>query len=153
MISHIHICILSMYSVPPPCQWTQTAYIGRYLEYHSVCPLVWIGTPPSPAVSVYPPLNQRRGEYTRLRVRGWGSLNSDDWRKSLALGPHFPGESLAALSTLSCRGHIYLCDTITVYPVPNQTVCTSIHNPILHRWFRDSCLWWFLNHTGFPSAF
>jgi hypothetical protein len=35
------------------------------------------------------PLIQRRGEHTRLRVRGWGSLNSDDWRKSLALCLHF----------------------------------------------------------------
>ncbi len=25
------------------------------------------------------------GEHTRLRVRGWGSPNSDDWRKGLAL--------------------------------------------------------------------
>jgi hypothetical protein len=25
------------------------------------------------------------GGHTRLRVRGWGSPNSDDWRKSLAL--------------------------------------------------------------------
>ncbi len=101
---------------------------GRYLEYHSVYPLVWIGTPPPPLpVSVFPPLNQRRGEHTRLRVRGWGSLNSDYWRKSLALCLYFAGESLAALSTLGCRGHIYLCDTITVYPVPNQTVCTSIY--------------------------
>ncbi len=100
--------------------------IGRYPEYHSVCPLVWIGTPhPLPPVSVYPPLNQRSGEHTRLRVRGWGSLNSDYWRKSLALCLHF--ESLAARSTLSCREHIYLCDTIIVYPVPNQTVCTRIY--------------------------
>ncbi len=26
-----------------------------------------------------------RTGHTRLRVRGWGSPNSDDWRKSLAL--------------------------------------------------------------------
>jgi hypothetical protein len=25
------------------------------------------------------------GGHTRLRVRGWGSPNADDWRKSLAL--------------------------------------------------------------------
>ncbi len=32
-----------------------------------------------------PPRNQWKGEHTRLRVRGWGSPNSDDMRKSLAL--------------------------------------------------------------------
>jgi hypothetical protein len=32
-----------------------------------------------------PPKNQRRVEHTRLRVSGWGSPNSDDWRKSLSL--------------------------------------------------------------------
>jgi hypothetical protein len=32
-----------------------------------------------------PPHNRGGGGYTRLRVRGWGSPNSDDWRKSLAL--------------------------------------------------------------------
>ncbi len=44
--------------------------------------------PPPPLPSgecVSPPQNQRRGKHTRLRVRGWGSPNSDDWRKSLAL--------------------------------------------------------------------
>ncbi len=37
----------------------------------------------------HPPLPSepkvRGGGHTRLRVRGWGSHNSDDWRKSLAL--------------------------------------------------------------------
>ncbi len=97
--------------------------------YHSVRPLVWIGTPHplSPSDCVSPPWT-KGGENTLacgLRVRGWGSLNSDYWRKSLALCLHF--ESLAARSTLSCREHIYLCDTITVFPVPNQTVCTRIY--------------------------
>jgi hypothetical protein len=31
------------------------------------------------------PRNNRVGGHTRVRVRGWGSLNSNDWRKSLAL--------------------------------------------------------------------
>jgi hypothetical protein len=31
------------------------------------------------------PQNRGGGGHTRLRVRGWGSPNSDDWRKSLAL--------------------------------------------------------------------
>ncbi len=33
------------------------------------------------------PQNRRGGGHTRLRVSGWGSPNSDDWRKSLALCP------------------------------------------------------------------
>ncbi len=32
-----------------------------------------------------PPPDQRVGGHPRLRLRGWGSSNSDDWRKSLAL--------------------------------------------------------------------
>jgi hypothetical protein len=31
------------------------------------------------------PYPQNRGGHTSLRERGWGSPNSDDWRKSLAL--------------------------------------------------------------------
>ncbi len=51
----------------------------------SVSSLEWDGTapPPSPASEcVHPLLNQRGGGggYGRLRVRGWGSSNSDDWR-------------------------------------------------------------------------
>ncbi len=32
-----------------------------------------------------PPPDQRVGGHTRLLLKGWGSPNSDDWRKSLAL--------------------------------------------------------------------
>ncbi len=62
-----------------------------YLEYHSVCPLVGIGTHiPSPASECALPseLKGREGYtviHTRLRVRGWGSSNSDDWRENLVL--------------------------------------------------------------------
>ncbi len=57
------------------------------IEHHSVSPLVGIGTPPTPLPheSVPSPSDQRVGGHTRLRLRGWGSPNSDDWRKSLAL--------------------------------------------------------------------
>ncbi len=34
---------------------------------------------------VLPSPQNRGGGHNRLRVRGWGSPNSDDWRKSLAL--------------------------------------------------------------------
>ncbi len=56
-----------------------------YKEYHSVCPLVGIGTLPTPLSPASVPLPPRKGGHTRLRVRGWESPNSDDWRKSLAL--------------------------------------------------------------------
>ncbi len=51
--------------------------------------LVGIGTPPPPLSPASVPLDpNKRGKgtpATRLRARGWGSPNSDDWRKSLAL--------------------------------------------------------------------
>ncbi len=57
-----------------------------YLEYHSVCPSLELGPPtPFPGSECAYPLNQRRGEHTRLRVREWGSPNADDWRESLVL--------------------------------------------------------------------
>jgi hypothetical protein len=54
-----------------------------YLEYHSVCSLVRIGTTPtpSPAGECAPHRNQKGGD-TLGEV---GGPNSDDWRKSLAL--------------------------------------------------------------------
>jgi hypothetical protein len=57
-----------------------------YLEYHSVCPLVQIGTPTiSPEIDCVSPRNPRGGGHTRQRVRGSGGPNFDDWRKNLAL--------------------------------------------------------------------
>ncbi len=58
-----------------------------FIEHHSVSPLVGIGTPPplQPQASVPSPPDQWVGGHTRLRLKGWGSPNSDDWRKSLAL--------------------------------------------------------------------
>ncbi len=68
----------------------QSAYI-QYTEYHNVCPLLGIGTIPSsnPSLAMQrvcpSPQNRWGGEHTRRRVRGWGSPNSDDWRKNLSL--------------------------------------------------------------------
>jgi hypothetical protein len=58
-----------------------------YIEHHSLCHLVGIGTHPTPLpqASVPSPSVQRVGGHTLLRLRGWGSPNSDDWRKGLAL--------------------------------------------------------------------
>jgi hypothetical protein len=61
--------------------------VHTYIEYHSVCPLVGIGTlpPPLSPASVPLPPEPKGGGHNRLQVRGWGSPNSDDWRRSLAL--------------------------------------------------------------------
>jgi hypothetical protein len=60
-----------------------------YVEYHSTYMSLrrtWESPHPLPRQRVFPsPQNQRGGGHTRLRVWGWGSPNSDDWRKSLAL--------------------------------------------------------------------
>jgi hypothetical protein len=46
----------------------------------------WDSPTPYPQASVpLPPPEPKGGEHTRLPVRGRGSPNSDDWRKSLAL--------------------------------------------------------------------
>jgi hypothetical protein len=49
--------------------------------------LVGIGTPPTPlpqaSVPSAPP--DQKGGAPRLRLKGWGSPNYDDWRKGLAL--------------------------------------------------------------------
>jgi hypothetical protein len=69
-----------------------------YKKYLSVCPHVEIATPP-PSI---PQPEPGGGGHTHLRVRVWGSPNSDDWRKSLAL----------------CR----LCATAEPLPVHSQGI-------------------------------
>jgi hypothetical protein len=61
--------------------------MGKGTKYHSVCPLVVIGTlpPPLSPASVPLPPEPGGGGHTGLRARGWGNPNSHDWRKSLAL--------------------------------------------------------------------
>jgi hypothetical protein len=52
-----------------------------YIDY---IPLLELKLPHTPLPQVSPQ-NQEGGGHTRRRVRGWGSPNSDDLRKSLAL--------------------------------------------------------------------
>ena len=57
-----------------------------YKECHCVCPLAGIGTLPTPLSPVSVPLPpEAEGGHPRLRVRGWGSPDSDDLRKNLEL--------------------------------------------------------------------
>jgi hypothetical protein len=60
----------------------QSTYIP-YLEHHRVCPLVGIGTAP-PSLPLPPPRTKGGGGHARLRLRGWGSPDSDDWKKKLS---------------------------------------------------------------------
>jgi hypothetical protein len=61
-----------------------TAHCAQYMSPRRN----WDSPNPSLAMQRVCPFPQNRGVgggLTRLRVRGWGSPNSDDWRKSLAL--------------------------------------------------------------------
>ncbi len=54
-----------------------------FIEYHSLCPPAKIGTPPPPlSQPSVQPTPEPKGGHSRLRVRGWGSPNSDDRRKA-----------------------------------------------------------------------
>jgi hypothetical protein len=70
--------------------WVSTTTLcpqRTYKEYHSVTYLVGTGTLPFPLTPASVPLppEPKGGGHTRVRVRGWGSSNSYDWRESLAL--------------------------------------------------------------------
>ncbi len=74
--------IAAIHKVHTVDTWCTTVSVPSYLE---------LGPPPPlPLASVPSPLEAgtkgRGGEvHTRLRVRGWGSPNLDDWRESLVL--------------------------------------------------------------------
>jgi hypothetical protein len=55
-----------------------------YIEYHSVCPHVGIGTPLT-LLQASVPLHPTKGGHTCLRLTGWVSANSNERSKSLAL--------------------------------------------------------------------
>ncbi len=64
------------HEVPAPPYISQN--ILTYTEYHSVCPLVGIGTlPPLSRRRVCPPLNHRMGAHSPAG-EGSGSPNADD---------------------------------------------------------------------------
>ncbi len=87
--------------------------VHTYKEYHSVCPLVGIG---SPASVPLPPEPKGGGGGTRVRQRGEGSPNPNDLRKSLAIcllcGNRQQLEDFSFRSIkcwLVFRGHFYFC--------------------------------------------
>jgi hypothetical protein len=67
-----------------PLVYTQSSYLYRVPQCMSPRGN-WDSPTPSLASECAPPPRTKGGRHTRLRVRGWGSSNSDDWRKSLAL--------------------------------------------------------------------
>jgi hypothetical protein len=126
--------------------------VGLYQEYQSVCPFVQIGSPPtpSPASECCPHLGPRGGGThslagvshstlepkgggnTRLRVRGRGGANSDDWRESLALCRYslclalsnLPLHGVVSSSTLLLHGLQASHSTVLLQPHPILT-CKS----------------------------
>jgi hypothetical protein len=74
---------------------------------------------PSLASECAPPPKTGGGEHTHLRVRGWGSLNSDDWGKSLAL-------CLLLCSQLTETPSRRFESTPSPPPPPASVVCTSL---------------------------
>jgi hypothetical protein len=82
---------------------------------HSVFPLVGIGTLPTPLSPASVPLPpEPEGGHTRLRVRGWGSPNSDDCRKSLALNLLCAFKSLNLYINL-ISSYLYLYEKLLVF--------------------------------------
>jgi len=63
---------------------SQSTYIYRAPQCMSPC-RNWDSPTPLAAGECSLPPDQRVGGHTSLRLKGWGSPNSDDWRKSLAL--------------------------------------------------------------------
>ncbi len=102
-----------------------------YIEHHTVCPLVGIGTPPplQPQASVPSPPDQRVGGYTRLRLKGWGSPNSHDRRNAQhsaysVMGPYAGVDYNLTLCRLQ---HIYHGQPYAIELA--FTLCRSRHCP------------------------
>ncbi len=90
------LCVPSLSNIPsltttgspiPPyhTHLEENQKVHIHLEFHSVCPLVGIGTPnPSHTSECVPPEPKGGGAHSPAG-EGWGGPNSEDWRKSLAL--------------------------------------------------------------------
>jgi hypothetical protein len=115
---------------------SQVKDLNHEVEYHSVCPLVLTGTSPytSPSSECVPPPppNQKWRGHTRLRVWGWGSPKSDDWRKSLVICQLC--DLNAGIVPQSQFSHSCVYKRFTVY-IPGISVhifgCSKIDRPLL----------------------
>jgi hypothetical protein len=96
---------------------------------------------PNPSLASECPPRTGGGGHTRLRVRGWGSPNSDDWRKSLALC-HIMYCSLVchleiSLSFRFCRLFISFTNVLFLYDL---VYFSNLHSTVLY----SSCICLFL---------
>ncbi len=126
-------------------------YYSAYLECQSVCPFVWIGSPPSPLqqASVSPTGTQwgggGAGDHIRLRVRGSVGANSGDWIESLAL-------CIICACTLSVYVHV-VCPDICLLISCHSPACMEgstligifgiwIHISICISCCTNAYIWW-----------
>ncbi len=91
---------------------------------------IGIGTlsPPLSPASVPLPSEPRGEGHTRLRVRGWGSPNFDDWRKSLALCLLCGWNSLSyarQIRTTVC-GHYPITDETHIVNIGCEKACSTV---------------------------
>ncbi len=105
-------------------------------EYHSVSPLVWIGTstpsPPLPKVSVSLP-GSKRGGHIRLRVRRGGGPNSDYHfqKRGWGGGPNSDYTIIPRKASLPIPTFMYLW---AIYMLPRSVhlfYCSKIGGPIV----------------------
>jgi hypothetical protein len=96
MVWLIYSNLMSRSKISGDNPFTSSLYIctqvHTYKEYHSVCPLVGIGTLPTPSIAseCAPPPGAKGGVGNiRVRVRGWGSPNSDHPLPSLSVDISF----------------------------------------------------------------
>ncbi len=89
-----------------------------------------------------------RGGHSRLRVRGWGSPNSDDWRKSFAL--------CLLCARVALQGGEYFLKQYwrSFFYVKNVSVCLPTINKTKANFivFCSDCLYQ-LESSGFPVGY
>ncbi len=105
----------------------------------------WDSPNPSLASECALPPDQRVGGHSRRRLRGWGSSNSDDWRKSLALCGMYCSTYIFLsweLRGLSPNFHIHVSVSDLYIPRIGPHISSSrkgrpiveIYNSLTHTW-------------------
>jgi hypothetical protein len=84
----------------------------------------WNWDSPTPSLAsecALPPQEPKGGGHTRVRVRGWVSPHSDDWRKGLAVCL-LCGEDIECVSLINEREKLVRTDSRP------QVQCRDLHN-------------------------